>query len=265
MSRICRTGKSAEWTVSRPPVDGRVGTVTISVRTKNMVVHTSDKTVIRRYAPDSVKFDDAKSSALQEIHPGDQIRARGDRSADGAELAAEEIVSGAFPLFCRDRHIRRCKFIHSQRSRSVVEKDSSRQGYAGLAASPLPAEMAQGIAMRLKGAGAERQLPPLQKQRPQPGSGSGQTPESKRQVPQLRGQRQKAECPKEPAWAGVPAALQICSRYSTTLQRFPGRSPQRRCGSDFLPQRARLDQEPRSTVQAASNRFCKPRPMPPRP
>jgi len=31
-----------------------------------------------------VKFEDAKPSTLQEIHPGDQLRARGDRSADAA-------------------------------------------------------------------------------------------------------------------------------------------------------------------------------------
>ena len=29
--------------------------------------------MIRRYAPDSVKFDEAKRSTLQEIHPGDQV------------------------------------------------------------------------------------------------------------------------------------------------------------------------------------------------
>jgi hypothetical protein len=43
-----------------------------------------------------VKFDDAKPSNLKEIHPGDQLRARGNRSADGAELTAEEIVTGNF-------------------------------------------------------------------------------------------------------------------------------------------------------------------------
>jgi hypothetical protein len=77
-------------------VDAAAGTVTISVRSKNIVIHTSARTVIRRYAPDSVKFDDAKPSKLAEIHSGDQVRARGDRSADGSELAAEEIVSGSF-------------------------------------------------------------------------------------------------------------------------------------------------------------------------
>src|SRR6202050_369392 len=75
-------------------VDPAAGTVTISVRSKDVVIHTSSTTVIRRYAPESVKFDDAKPGTLQQIHPGDQVRARGDRSADGGELAAAEIVSG---------------------------------------------------------------------------------------------------------------------------------------------------------------------------
>ena len=65
-------------------VDANAGTVTITVSGKNVVLHTSKTTVIRRYAPDSVKFDDAKQSAIAEIHSGDQVRARkfiyGDRS-----------------------------------------------------------------------------------------------------------------------------------------------------------------------------------------
>ena len=81
-------------------VDPAAGTVTISVSSlmgkKTIVVHTSKDTVIRRYAPDSVKFEDAKPSSLQQIQPGDQLRARGDRSADFTELNAEEIVTGVF-------------------------------------------------------------------------------------------------------------------------------------------------------------------------
>jgi hypothetical protein len=81
-------------------VDPATGTATISVTgfggAKSVVVQTSKATVIRRYAPDSMKFDDAKTSTLQEIQPGDQLRARGNRSADGTELAAEEIVTGSF-------------------------------------------------------------------------------------------------------------------------------------------------------------------------
>ena len=81
-------------------VDPTAGTATISVSgfggSKTVVVHTSQATGVRRYAPDSMKFDDAKPSTLQEIQPGDQLRARGNRSADGTELAAEEIVTGSF-------------------------------------------------------------------------------------------------------------------------------------------------------------------------
>jgi hypothetical protein len=81
-------------------VDPAAGTVTISVSNlmgkKSIVIHTSKDTVIRRYAPDSVKFEDAKTSSLSQIQPGDQLRARGDRIADGTELNAEEIVTGVF-------------------------------------------------------------------------------------------------------------------------------------------------------------------------
>jgi Domain of unknown function (DUF5666) len=81
-------------------VDAAAGVVTISITSfsgsKNIVIHSSKTTVIRRYGPDSAQFDDAKPSTLQEIRPGDQVSARGDRNADGTELAAEEIVSGSF-------------------------------------------------------------------------------------------------------------------------------------------------------------------------
>jgi hypothetical protein len=81
-------------------VDAASGTVKLSVTglggKKEVAVHTTNATVFRRYAPDSVKFDDAKPSSLQEIQAGDQLRARGTRSADGGEVTAEEIVTGSF-------------------------------------------------------------------------------------------------------------------------------------------------------------------------
>ena len=81
-------------------IDPATGTVTISVTTagvkKNVAVHISKTTVVRRYAPDSVKFDDAKPGTLQDVQVGDQLRARGDRSPDGSELTAEEVVTGTF-------------------------------------------------------------------------------------------------------------------------------------------------------------------------
>ncbi len=76
------------------------GTVTISVTSaagkKEVVIHSSKSTLVRRYAPDSVKFDDAKPSTLQDIKTGDQLRARGARSEDGTSFTAEEIVFGSF-------------------------------------------------------------------------------------------------------------------------------------------------------------------------
>ncbi|HMI51069.1 MAG TPA: DUF5666 domain-containing protein [Candidatus Saccharimonadales bacterium] len=94
-----------EW--QRHGVGGLVGavdpvsnTITISMNspgaTKNIVVHLSKTTVLRRYAPSSVKFDDAKPAPLDQVKPGDQLRARGNLSGDGTELVADEIVSGTF-------------------------------------------------------------------------------------------------------------------------------------------------------------------------
>jgi hypothetical protein len=80
-------------------VDPAAGTVTIGsgpLGTTVTVIHSAKDTGVRRYSPDSVKFDDAKPSTLAAIHTGDQIRARGTRSADGTDFEAQEIVSGAF-------------------------------------------------------------------------------------------------------------------------------------------------------------------------
>lgn len=50
----------------------------------------------RRYAPDSVKFSDAKTSSFSELKVGDQLRALGERAPDGTHFTPEEIVSGSF-------------------------------------------------------------------------------------------------------------------------------------------------------------------------
>jgi len=81
-------------------VDTGNGTITLSAPalgdSKPVTIHISKITIIRRYSPDSVKFDDAKPGTLDQINAGDQLRARGVRSADGAELTADEVVSGTF-------------------------------------------------------------------------------------------------------------------------------------------------------------------------
>ncbi|HET6929741.1 MAG TPA: hypothetical protein VFI45_05430 [Candidatus Acidoferrum sp.] len=81
-------------------VDTAQGTITIGTMTaagkKDVAVAISKGTVVRRYAPGSVKFDDAKLSTIAEVSPGDQLRARGVRGADGSTFTADEIVTGAF-------------------------------------------------------------------------------------------------------------------------------------------------------------------------
>jgi hypothetical protein len=49
-----------------------------------------------RYAPDSVKFSDAKPNSFDRVRVGDQIRALGTRSEDGGRFVAEKVVSGTF-------------------------------------------------------------------------------------------------------------------------------------------------------------------------
>ena len=81
-------------------VDAASGTIKISTNAtgaaKEVTVQVSKQTVLRRYAPNSVKFDDAKPAPIDQIKVGDQLRARGTRSADGTELTADEVVSGTF-------------------------------------------------------------------------------------------------------------------------------------------------------------------------
>lgn len=61
-----------------------------------VVVSITDKTQFRRYAPDSVKFDAAKPSALSEIRKGDQVRVLGEQPVAEGKITAEVLVSGSF-------------------------------------------------------------------------------------------------------------------------------------------------------------------------
>jgi hypothetical protein len=76
--------------------DAASQTVIIAAGARTWTIHVTPKTVIRRYDPDSNKFADAKPSSFDQIHPGDQLHARGDHSADGAELTAVEIIAGSY-------------------------------------------------------------------------------------------------------------------------------------------------------------------------
>lgn len=75
-------------------VDGPA--VTISSGAKTIRITTTPKTSFKRYAADSIKFQDAKPGTLDQIKAGDQLTVRGDKSEDGATIAAEEVVTGSF-------------------------------------------------------------------------------------------------------------------------------------------------------------------------
>src|ERR1017187_6855065 len=135
-------------------VDAGAETIKISTGTlaaKDVAIHVSKNTIIRRYAPDSVKIDDAKPGSFDQIKSGDQLRARGTRSADGNELTADEIVSGTF------RNIAGTVVATDQGNNSVTVMDLASRRPVTLKITAdsqlhkLPPMMAQRIAMRLKG------------------------------------------------------------------------------------------------------------------
>ena len=64
--------------------------------TRQITITPGDAVRYRRYEPESVKFSSALPSSFTELKVGDQIRALGDKSADGTHFTAEEIVSGTF-------------------------------------------------------------------------------------------------------------------------------------------------------------------------
>jgi hypothetical protein len=95
----------ADWTARGTggivtATDAAAGTIAISTRTatgtKPVIITTTKSTVLRRYAPDSTKFDDARVAPFSVIVVGDQLRAKGTKNDDGTQFAADEVVSGHF-------------------------------------------------------------------------------------------------------------------------------------------------------------------------
>lgn len=81
-------------------VNAETKEITVDSRTaegaKPVVLTTTAETKFRRYAPDSVRFGDAVPSGIAELKVGDQLRALGTKSTDGAKFGADEIVTGSF-------------------------------------------------------------------------------------------------------------------------------------------------------------------------
>ena len=79
-----------EITVTSRSLMGASNSVTVAV---------TDKAQLKRYPADSLpKYSEAKPSKFDDVKVGDQVNARGEKSADGMHLNAEEIVSGSFKI-----------------------------------------------------------------------------------------------------------------------------------------------------------------------
>lgn len=63
---------------------------------KPVTVKLTSSTVVRRYAPDSIKFADASTATLADMSKDDQVRVIGEKNADNTEMVAEELVYGTF-------------------------------------------------------------------------------------------------------------------------------------------------------------------------
>jgi hypothetical protein len=139
-------------------IDAAGGTIKISTNAlgaaKDVTISVSKQTVLRRYAPNSVKFDDASPGPIDQIKVGDQLRARGTRSADGSTLAADEIVSGTFRNIAGTVNSVDASAGTITVMDLVAKKPITVKVTSDTQLRKLPAAVAQGIAMRLKGGAA---------------------------------------------------------------------------------------------------------------
>jgi hypothetical protein len=121
---------------------------------KTITVHTSKATMLKRYAPASVSYDAATAAPIDSIHAGDQLRARGTKSADGASIDAVEVVSGTF------RNISGIISSLDATASTLSLKDLATKKQITIHITPevqmrrLPDRMATMLAARLNGGGA---------------------------------------------------------------------------------------------------------------
>lgn len=83
--------EAKEITISVPNMPPTPGNLTHPV-----VVALAANAELLRYAPDSVRFREAKPGSFEEIKVGDQLRALGTKTEDGSRFTAEKLVSGTF-------------------------------------------------------------------------------------------------------------------------------------------------------------------------
>jgi hypothetical protein len=101
--------------------------ITVAVKTptgdKNVVLSTFTNTIYKRFSEDSLDFKDAKIESFSDVKTGDQIRAIGEKNADGSVLKAEEIVTGGFKQI-----IGKITAINPQTNEITVQEFAEKQG-----------------------------------------------------------------------------------------------------------------------------------------
>lgn len=165
-------------------VDFQTGAVTISVRgatgETETVVTPKENAKFMRYAPDSIKYSEAKPSSIKEIFVGDIVRALGDKSEDGVTFKAEQILSGAFQTVGGT-----VKAVDATKNEIVIENIQTKKEVTILVSSvstlkKFPAEMAQRMA----------QLQAMRAAGIQPPQAAGQGQRQQGQAPNAAGQGQ---------------------------------------------------------------------------
>ena len=149
------TTRGMSGKITKLDADTKQITVEVSGLMGNRTVVLTPKadTKFRRYAPNSVKYSEAVGGSFGEIAVGDVLRAVGDKSADGASFAAEEILTGAFQT-----NAGTVKSIDVAKNEIVMtEMQTKKDVTVSLAQASLlkkfPEQMAQMMAMRQAGGG----------------------------------------------------------------------------------------------------------------
>ena len=184
---------------------------------RSIAIRVAKDTILRRYAPDSVKFEDAKPAPIDQIKAADQLNARGTRSPDGSEVQAEEVVSGTF------RYIEGTINAIDSANNTMTVQDVIAKSAVVVRVSPdsqmwkLPAEVAQRIAIFLKGraSGASGDQPGANGQGQSQSMRSGQG-----SAPGAGGARTGTESQTGRGPGGAPAG-----NGPSNLQRILSRSP----------------------------------------
>ena len=139
-------------------VDPAAGIVMVTIgagpTAKVVTVHITKTTALKRYAANSVRFSDAQPGPLDLVHVGDQFQVLGQKSADGSEITATEVVSGSF------RNISGVVASIDTTASTLTVKDLVTKKNVTVHVTPdaemrrLPDMMAKMIAARLKGGAA---------------------------------------------------------------------------------------------------------------